>query len=99
MCSFSAHSLGPMYITNTSHYNGYLFLRLMQKLRAWSPWRPSDPHSPREGSKIIYKGLSERKEGNAIWGHCVMRSMSYLNAQLCKVYAMNMPLYFQTCVQ
>ena len=30
----------------------------------------------------------------AIWGHCVMRSMWYLNAQLCKVYAMNMLLCF-----
>ena len=74
MCSFSAHSQGPMYIINTSHYNGYLFLRLMQKLRAWSPWRPSDPHSPREGSNFIYKGLSERKEGNAAarskWRFC-----------------------------
>ena len=35
----------------------------------------------------------------AIWGHCVMRSMWYLNALLYRVYAMSMPLCFQTCVQ
>ena len=73
ICSSSAHTLGPMYITSTSHYSGHFLLVLMQKLRAWPSWRPSSPQSPRGGSGIIYKGLSGRRQENAArseWRFC-----------------------------